>query len=189
MDAEEVRLRYALLTMASGGHGELSVEAMRRTILDLPDTGDDNFLVRRIAPGTYLVISASRGARDGAMSRGTASLATPPELAPGSPPAVEATQPVQPTEALTRSIATVGKAGGDKTVLLTEEPVSSTRDVAEANPTMEGFPEEATDNELEAPEVSLSELVAFEEQYPVRGGHESQTTDPMLFEISASMPS
>ncbi|CAO2044229.1 unnamed protein product [Urochloa humidicola] len=188
MDAEEVRLRYALLTVASKHHGELSVEAMCRTILDLPNTGDDDFLVRRIAPGTFLVILASQGARDGAMRGGTASPATPPELVPGSPSAVKATQPVQATEALTRSIATVGKAGGDKTVLLTEAPVSSTRGMAEANPTTERLPEEETGNELEAPEVSFSDLVAFEEQYPVRGGHESQTMDPMLFEINVLVP-
>nr|CAB3461451.1 unnamed protein product [Digitaria exilis] len=112
--AEEERLRHALLAVA-------------------PD-----FLIRRFAPGSFLVLFTSPCAMDVA---GTTSLAMPP--------AVEATQLAQ------------------EVVLV-------------ANPSTERLPA--------APMVSYSELVAFEEQCPVRSGHESQTTDPMLFEISAPMP-
>ncbi|CAO2166201.1 unnamed protein product [Urochloa humidicola] len=189
MDAEEERLHCALQAVVPGDHGEISVEALRCAIQDLPDAGGDSSLVRRLAPGTFLVIFASQHASN-ATGGDTASPVMPPELAPGtsspataSSPAVEVVQAVQASETLTRSIPTVGKAGGD-TVLLTVVPVPA---VVEANPTTKCLSDEETDNQGKAPVVSL-ELVAFDEQCPARSGHESQAMDPMLFEISEPVP-
>nr|TKW27324.1 hypothetical protein SEVIR_3G250400v2 [Setaria viridis] len=49
----------------------ISVEAIHRTFQDLPETRDDNFVVRRFALESFLVIFASQRTRDSAMRGGS----------------------------------------------------------------------------------------------------------------------
>lgn len=59
MDAEEARLRFALLATASGtrhGHG---LEAVRSAILRLRDVADDGLVVRKFTPESFLIVLSS----------------------------------------------------------------------------------------------------------------------------------
>ncbi|CAN6343307.1 unnamed protein product [Urochloa humidicola] len=64
MDAEEDRLRFALLAAAPPGYPRIPVEAMRRAVADIPGVGEDHFTVRRFAPESFLVVFGSQRARD-----------------------------------------------------------------------------------------------------------------------------
>ncbi|CAL4946299.1 unnamed protein product [Urochloa decumbens] len=67
MDAEEARLRFALLANAPSGYPTLSVESMRRAVADIAGIGDEHFSVRRFAPEDFLVVFGSQRARDHAL--------------------------------------------------------------------------------------------------------------------------
>ncbi|CAN6202321.1 unnamed protein product [Urochloa humidicola] len=72
MDAEEERLRFALLAGEPTGILQLPAEEMRRAIAGIPGMGEDNFSITRFAPECFLVIFGTRRARDHAL--GTASV-------------------------------------------------------------------------------------------------------------------
>ncbi|CAN6232178.1 unnamed protein product [Urochloa humidicola] len=67
MDAEEERLRFALLAAAPPGYDHLSMEAVCRAVTDIPDIGDEGVSVRRFAPENFLVVFESQRARDRAL--------------------------------------------------------------------------------------------------------------------------
>ncbi|CAN6314316.1 unnamed protein product [Urochloa humidicola] len=71
MDAEEARLRFALLAAAPDGRRDFSFDAMRRAVLDIAGIHDDDFSVRRFAPESFLVTFSSQRSRDAAMSAGS----------------------------------------------------------------------------------------------------------------------
>ncbi|CAN6345196.1 unnamed protein product [Urochloa humidicola] len=71
MDAEEDRLRFALLAAAPDGRREFSTEAVQRAILDIPGVLADDFAIRRFAPESSLIVFSSQRSRDAALSAGS----------------------------------------------------------------------------------------------------------------------
>ncbi|CAN6331170.1 unnamed protein product [Urochloa humidicola] len=67
MDAEEDRLRFALLAAAPPGYPLIPVERMHRAVADIPGMGDAHFVVRRFAPESFLVVFGSQRGRDVAL--------------------------------------------------------------------------------------------------------------------------
>ncbi|CAN6330762.1 unnamed protein product [Urochloa humidicola] len=59
METEEEKLRLALLATAPGGRQDIPVEAVRHAIQELPESHDTNLVVRRLPPGSFLVIFAA----------------------------------------------------------------------------------------------------------------------------------
>ncbi|CAN6344276.1 unnamed protein product [Urochloa humidicola] len=68
MDAEEARLRFALLAAAPDGRRGFAVEAMRQAILSIPGMRTNDFTVRPFAPESFLIVFASQHARDAVLS-------------------------------------------------------------------------------------------------------------------------
>ncbi|CAO2162882.1 unnamed protein product [Urochloa humidicola] len=163
MDTEEEKLRLALLATALGGQHDTSVESMRRAIQELPEYRDNNFVVKRFAPGCFLVIFAAAAEE----SDNSSLPASSPELIAVTERTPATAMTTEGEVALTGSTALAAKAVGDG-------PMISS-----------GCPEAETDNLERAPEAFFSELVAFEVQCPTRGEQEAVTTDPMLFEFGA----
>ncbi|CAN6238153.1 unnamed protein product [Urochloa humidicola] len=74
MDAEEDRLRFAVLATAPAGGLHFPLEATHRAIADIPGIGDDNFSVRRFAPESFLVLFGGQRARDRALDASSVSV-------------------------------------------------------------------------------------------------------------------
>nr|XP_034569332.1 uncharacterized protein LOC117833844 [Setaria viridis] len=71
MDAEEGRLRLALLATAPGGPPDVPLDGLRRAIAELPEVADDNFAIRRFWLENFVVNFATQRARDAAMRAGS----------------------------------------------------------------------------------------------------------------------
>ncbi|CAN6246676.1 unnamed protein product [Urochloa humidicola] len=71
MDAEEDRLRFALLAAAPDGRREFSTEAIQWAILDIPGVLADDFAIRRFAPESSLIVFSLQRSRDAALSAGS----------------------------------------------------------------------------------------------------------------------
>lgn len=74
MDAEEERLRHALLAVAPGCHQGISPTALSRAISEIPDAYDANLAVRRFAPESFLIVFPTQRSRDAAMRAGSVSV-------------------------------------------------------------------------------------------------------------------
>lgn len=76
MDAEEARLRFALLAAAPQvrhGHG---LEAARAAVLGLPGVADDGLMVRRFAPESFLVVFSAQQPMEAALHSGGFTIST-----------------------------------------------------------------------------------------------------------------
>ncbi|KAF8731380.1 hypothetical protein HU200_016438 [Digitaria exilis] len=70
MDAEESRLRFALLTASPDARHGLGLEAARVAVLGLPGTADDGLVVRRFAPESFLFVVSSQRLMEAALRVG-----------------------------------------------------------------------------------------------------------------------
>ncbi|CAO2152340.1 unnamed protein product [Urochloa humidicola] len=140
MEIEEEKLRLALLAAAPGGHQDISVTAVRHAIQEIPENHDTNLVVRRLVPGSFLmVVTAAVVVPDGS---------TPPAPSPdwsmvtGRAPALVVTS--EGDAGLTGSSVSAAKPDGANSMMLS------------------GSPEAEAENTGGALEASFSELVAFE---------------------------
>lgn len=76
MDAEEARLRFALLALAPGARHGAGLEAARTAVLGLQGTADDGLVIRKFAPESFLVIFSALRPMEAALRAGGFTIGT-----------------------------------------------------------------------------------------------------------------